>query len=157
MRMSEQAHMADRLLPWLAGALPEGEAAEVSRHVESCAACAEERDLLRAGLSVVTPLPAADPRPGFAVRVAAHASDLRPRPVGAPWWRWAFGGGLAAAAVAAVAVIVAQPGTRPGADEVVLAQRLELFEDLNVVRNQDALRDLDVVAVLHTLQPEGKP
>ncbi len=38
-----------------------------------------------------------------------------------------------------------------------MAQRLELFEDLNVVQNQDALRDLEVVAVLHTLQSEGKP
>ena len=155
--MSEQAHIADRIVAWLAGALPEAEAAEVRRHLESCAACAEERDLVRGGLSVVAPLPPAEPRPGFAVRVAAHAVDARPRPLGAPWWRWAFGGGLAAAAVAAAAVIVARPPARSGADEVLLAQRLELFEDLNVVQNQDALRDLDVVAVLHTLQPEGKP
>jgi anti-sigma factor RsiW len=157
MRMSEQAHIADRIVAWLAGALPEAEAAKVRRHLESCGTCAEERDLVRAGLSVAPLLPTADPRPGFAVRVAACAADARPRPVGAPWWRWAFGGGLAAAAIAAVAVLVARPAAPPSADEVVLAQRLDLFEDLDVVRNQDALRDLDVVAVLHTLQPEGKP
>jgi hypothetical protein len=40
---------------------------------------------------------------------------------------------------------------------MVVAQRLDLYEDLNVVQNQDALRDLEVVAVLHTLRPEGKP
>ena len=155
--MSEQAHISDRILACLAGSLPEAEAAEVRRHLESCPACAEERDLVRAGLSVVDPLPPGDPRPGFAGRVAAHAADARPHPLGAPWWRWAFGGGLAVAAAAAVAVLVARPAQRTNADEVVLAQRLELFEDLNVVRNQDALRDLDVVEVLHTLQPEGKP
>ena len=55
------------------------------------------------------------------------------------------------------------PGLVDGGDgeELVVgdhvAQRLELFEDLNVVQNQDALEDLDVVAVLHTLQPQGKP
>lgn len=155
--MSEQAHIADRLLAWLAGTLPEVEAGEVRRHLDSCAACAEERDLLRAGLSIVAPLPAGDPRQGFAGRVAAHAAEVRPRPVGAPWWRWAFGGGLATAAVAAGALLLARPAPRAGGDEVVLAQRLDLFEDLNVVQNQDALRDLDVVVVLHTLQPEGKP
>jgi anti-sigma factor RsiW len=155
--MSEEAHIADRIVAWLAGALPEAEAGAVRRHLESCAACAAERDLLREGLSVVAPLPATAPKPWFAARVAARAADARPRPVGAPWWRWAFGGGLAAAAVAAGAVFLARPLPRPAADEAVLAQRLDLFEDLNVVRNQDALRDLDVVEVLHTLQPEGKP
>ena len=69
--------------------------------------------------------------------------------------RWALAGGVAAAAAAA-AVLIARPARAPG-DEMVVAQRLDLFEDLNVVQNQDALRDLDVVAVLHTLRPEGKP
>jgi hypothetical protein len=88
--------------------------------------------------------------------VAARAAELRPRPVGAPWWRWAFGGGLAAAAAAA-AVLIARPAPRPSGEELLVAQRLELFEDLNVVQNQDALQDLEVVAVLHTLTPTGKP
>ena len=153
--MRQEGHVANRLGAWLAGTLPEVDAAEVRRHLDSCAACAGERDLLREGTSIVPPLPAVDARPGFAARAAARASDLRPRPLGAPWWRWAFAGGVAAAAAAA-AVLIAWPERTPG-DEMVVAQRLELFEDLGVVQNQDALRDLDVVAVLHTLQPEGKP
>ena len=116
----------------------------------------DELELLREARSIVAPLPPVQPRPGFAGRVAARAAELRPRPVGAPWWRWAFGGGLAAT-VAAAAVLIARPAPRPSGEELLLAQRLELFEDLNVVQNQDALQDLEVVAVLHTLTPTGKP
>jgi len=153
--MPESGHIADRLGAWLAGTLPETEAGEVRSHLAACAACAEEGDLLRQGMSVVPPVPAVEPRPGFAGRIAARAGELRPRPLGAPWWRWALGGGLA---VAAAAVLIAHPVRRaaPG-DELIVAQRLDLFEDLSVVQNQDALRDLDVVAVLHTLRPEGQP
>jgi hypothetical protein len=153
--MRQQGHIADRLGAWLAGSLPEAQAAEVRRHLDSCAVCAEERDLLREGISIVPPLPAFEARPGFAARAAARVGDGRPHPLGAPWLRWALAGGVAAAAAAA-AVVIARPARAPG-DEMVVAQRLDLFEDLNVVQNQDALRDLEVVAVLHTLQPEGKP
>ena len=154
--MAETGHIADRLAAWMAGDLPDPEAAAVREHLASCRACSEERDLLRQALAVVAPLHV-EARPGFAVRVAALAGERRPHPIGAPWWRWAFGGGVAAAAAAAV-VLAIVPGTRKNAgDDVVLAQRLELFEDLSVVQNQDALKDLDVVAVLHTLEPEGKP
>jgi anti-sigma factor RsiW len=153
--MHQNGHIADRLGAWLAGTLPEAEAAEVRRHLGSCAGCADERDLLQEGTSIVPPLPAVEAPAGFAARTAARADELRPRPVGSPWLRWALASGVAAAAAAA-AVLIARPARPPG-DEMVVAQRLELFEDLNVVQNQDALRDLDVVAVLHTLQPEGKP
>jgi len=154
--MPQEGHIADRFGAWLAGTMSPAEAGEVRRHVDSCAPCAEELRLLEAGTSLVAPLPAVEPRPGFAARVAARAGELHPRPVGAPWWRWAFGGGLAAAAVAA-ALLIARPAPHANGEELLLAQRLELFEDLSVVQNQDALRDLDVVAVLHTLSPTGKP
>ena len=113
-----------------------------------------------ASRAVLWPQPAEDPRPWFATKVAARAAEIRPRPVGAPWWRVAFGGGLLAGAMAAVALIVvplvqrSQPGPR---DEMILAQRLDLFEDFGIVQNQEALEDFEVVEVLHTLQPEGRP
>jgi|SRR5438445_4429149 len=158
--MAQKGHIADRLIAWLAGALTAAEAEEVRQHLDLCPACAAERDLLQQARAVIQPLPEQEPRPGFAVRVAARAGELRPHPVGAPWWRWAFGGGLAAAAMAAVAVLIAVPrgGRFPaGGEEMMLAQRLDLYEDLSVVQNQDALENLDVVEVLHTLQAEGKP
>jgi anti-sigma factor RsiW len=155
--MAESGHIADRLAAWMAGDLPDREAAAMREHLASCRVCSEEHDLLQQAIAFVPTLGRVDPRPGFAVRVAALAAERRPHPIGAPWWRWAFGGGLAVAAAAA-AVLVIMPGTPKNArDDVVLAQRLELFEDLNVVQNQDALADMDVVAVLHTLEPAGKP
>jgi anti-sigma factor RsiW len=155
MRTAHTGHVADRLAAWAAGDLPASEAARVREHLASCAACAEERDLLQEARSAFAAIPQSEPRPGFAVRVAARAAELHVHPTGAPWWRWAFAGMATAAAVAAV-VLVTRPAPVPGED-LLVAQRLELFEDLSVVQNQDALRDIDVVAQLHTLEPEGKP
>ena len=158
--MPVAGHIADRLNAWLAGSLPEAEAAQVRAHLASCPACEDERQLLEAGRTILRPLRAEDPRAWFATKVAARAAEGRPRPIGAPWWRVAFGGGLVAGAVAAVALIIVPALQRPQPavrDEMILAQRLDLFEDLGIVQNQDALEDFEVVEVLHTLQPEGRP
>lgn len=155
--LPQTGHVANRLAAWVAGDLPDSEAARVREHVASCAACSEERDLIQQARSVVSPTPSGEPRPGFAVRVAARAAELHVQPVGAPWWRWAFGGALGAAVIAAAVALVGSGRAPVPGEELLVAQRLELFEDLNVVQNQDALRELDVVAQLHTLAPEGKP
>jgi anti-sigma factor RsiW len=157
--MATTTHIADRLSAWLTGSLPEAEAARVRAHLASCAECEEERRLLEAGRALVPPLEARGPRPWFASRVAARAAELRPRPVGAPWWPFALGGGLGAAAVVALLVVVRPALRSPPAprDDLLLAQRLDLFEDLGIVQNQEALEDFEVVEVLHTLQPEGRP
>jgi hypothetical protein len=115
----------------------------------------DDEALLREAHELIHPLPPFEPRAGFAARVSLAARDGRARPFGAPWWRWAAGG-LAVAGVAAAALLLAQPRT-PKPSEVMLAQRLDLYEDMSVVQHQEALEDLDVVAVLHQLQPEGAP
>lgn len=112
-----------------------------------------EDELLREARILMPPLPDHEPRAGFAAMVALNARDRR-RPFAA-WLRWSFAG-LAAAGAAALALAVAMPPPHHEED-VVLAQRLDLFEDLSVVQNQQALEDLDVVEVLHTLQPEARP
>lgn len=158
--MAVAVHIADRLNAWLAGSLPEAEAARVRAHLASCPVCEEERQLLEASRTVLRPLEAGDPRPWFATKVAARAAEVHPRPFGAPWWRPAFGGGLLAGAVAALALVVVPALQRPQPaprDDMMLAQRLDLFEDLGIVQNEEALEDFEVVEVLHTLQPEGRP
>ena len=144
-----------KVLSLLDGTMPEGERAQARSHLAGCAACRDEEVLLREAVSVVRPLPAFEPRVGFAAQVAREARDRAGHPVGAPWWRWAFGG-LAAAGVAAAALVLAVPRETPPAD-LVLAQRLDLYEDMNLLQHQESLEDLDVVSVLHELQPEGKP
>lgn len=115
----------------------------------------DDEALLREARQVVPPLPAFEPRVGFAASVALAARDQRASAgLGAHWLRWAFGG-LAVAGVAAGALVMARPHPAPG--ELLLAQRLDLYEDMAVLQHQEALEDLDVVSVLHELQPEGKP
>jgi hypothetical protein len=115
----------------------------------------DEEALLREARQVVPPLPAFEPRAGFAASVALAARDQRIGDrFGVRWLRWAAGG-LAVAGVAAGALVMARP--HPAPSELLLAQRLDLYEDMAVLQHQEALEDLDVVSVLHELQPEGKP
>ena len=109
----------------------------------------DEAALLAEGRAVMPPLPDREPRAGFAAMVALNAAERR-RPSVTAWLRWSFGG-LAVAGVAAVAVLVAMP-SRPQREDLMVAQRLELFEDMTVVQNQQALEDFEVVEVLHTLE-----
>jgi anti-sigma factor RsiW len=146
-------HIAERLQAYLSGTLTPYERAVAESHLASCAECREERDLLTAALSVVRPLPDFEPRAGFAARVALNARDARAPFV--QWLRFSLGG-LAVACAAGLAVVATLPAQRHG-DEVLVAQRLELFEDLAVVQHQQSLEDLEVVEVLHTLGPEARP
>ena len=113
----------------------------------------DDDEFLREARAMLAPLPGREPRAGFAAMVALNARDQR-QPFAA-WLRWSLSG-LAVAGMAAVALAVAMPPAHHEED-VMLAQRLELFEDLTVLQNQQALEDLDVVEVLHTLQPEARP
>ena len=59
---------------------------------------------------------------------------------------WVFPVGAMAAAI----VLTARTNWPGG--ENVLAERLDLFEDLAVLQNREALEDLEVVSVLHQLE-----
>jgi anti-sigma factor RsiW len=155
--MATQGHVSDRLSAWLLGRLDPAGAEEVSRHFASCTDCAEERDLLQQGHSLLRALPELEPRPGFAVRVAAAALEQR-RPLSALVWRWAFGGLAGAAVAAGLLLTVSNNAIAPNgpSHEMQLAQRLELYEDLSVIQNREALENLDVVEQLDKLEV-GKP
>ena len=148
------AHVADRLQGLLSGTLPAQEREEADAHLSVCQECREERDLLLSARDLLPPLSPREPRAGFAASVALGARDRRASAFGR-WLRWTFGG-VAAAGMAAVAAALLIPGYPGGArsDEVRIAQRLELFEDLAVVQNRDALEDIEVVSVLHTLEAQ---
>jgi predicted anti-sigma-YlaC factor YlaD len=143
-------HVADRLQALLSGAAPLEERAAAEAHLAACARCREERDLLASARPVVPPLPPLDPRAGFAAKVAFNARDRRGSPMGR-WLRWMVGGACVATATFAAALLLTGR-MDPRGDSAVLAQRLDLFEDLAVLQNRDALEDLEVVSVLHTLE-----
>jgi anti-sigma factor RsiW len=155
--MATDAHISEKLSAWLDGDLPAGQASDVERHLSACAPCADEREMLRAGRTVLGGSVRAEPRPGFAARVGLAAAE-QVRDTSSALRRWAFGG-LATAAVAAGVLIAALP--RPNAegqrsDELILAQRLDLYEDLSVMQNREALENLDVVEQLDQLEA-GRP
>ena len=157
--MAIDSHITERLSAWLDGRLPAAQAAEVEQHLAGCKQCVDERDLLREGKALFGAALEAEPRPGFATRVALHAADAR-RPAAPRAWRWAFGG-LAGAAVAAgvlLTVVPKVPVDAPRSDELMLAQRLDLYEDLSLMQNREALENLEVVEQLDQLAPEaGRP
>lgn len=68
------------------------------------------------------------------------------------WLRWMAAGAAVGAAAMAAAMLLTLRADPLGAESDMLAQRLELFEDLQVVQNREALEDLEVVSVLHTLE-----
>ncbi len=154
--MQSDKHVTERLGEWLDGRLDASSAGEVATHLAGCTACASERDLLRDGKALLGKLPDREPRSGFAFQVALAASEQRAaRP--ALSWRWALSG-LAGAAVAAGVVMAVLPkqAVEGGSHELLLAQRLELYEDLSVMQNREALENLDVVEQLDKLEL-GKP
>jgi anti-sigma factor RsiW len=144
------AHIAHRLQAFLSGGLSPADREQVDAHLSACPQCREERDLLAAAAPLISPLPPREPRAGFAAMVALNARD-RHTPF-LRWLRWSLGG-VAAAGLAAVAAAILVPAAHPQrSEEVRIAQRLDLFEDLAVVQHREALEDLEVVAVLHTLE-----
>jgi hypothetical protein len=67
------------------------------------------------------------------------------------WLRWTAAGLAVGTAAMALAMLLTMRTDSVGAESDMLAQRLELFEDLPVVQDREALEDLEVVSVLHTL------
>src|SRR5207245_1884096 len=113
------------------------EGGQADAHLSACAQCREERDLLAAAAALIPPLPPREPRAGFAAMVALNAHDRREPFV--RWLRWSLGG-VVAAGVAAVAAAVLIPAALPlqRSEEMRIAQRLDLFEDLAVVQHREA-------------------
>ena len=116
-----------RLSAYVDGALATGQTVSLSRHLQRCASCRDEVDglghvkalLQRSAIRVVEP-----DWTGFwpgIVRGIQDGAVFRPVHVASRWRRrWAMGG-VAAAAVATLTMIVAYPGLVPdGSDDPVL-------------------------------------
>jgi anti-sigma factor RsiW len=153
--MLRTQHPTHLLLAYLDGALAAPEGSEVLRHLAACSECDRELRLLRETRGLMPALRATEPRPGFATRVAHNAAAARRSPASDPWRRAL--GALAAVGVAAVALVVFVKRPEQPSLDMRVAQRLDLYEDMAVMQHQQALEDLDVVAVLHTLHGEARP
>ena len=169
----------EELVAVLDGALAPGALAGARCHVEGCAACRAELARLEAAVSALrVGSPAPEPSPFFSTRLAARIASLPPRLVpGTPSprearlgrgrraggllravpWRPVLVGGLAVAL--AVGAVLVQRGRT--AEELAVAARLDLLEDLEVVASVgdvETAEDAEVVAALDRLGPgEGRP
>ena len=159
------SHPLDDLTALLDGALPPARHAEVERHLAGCAPCRAERDRLAGAVARLAALPPPPgPSPWFLSTLEARLADEPPPARGLlatlAAWRWRLA--VPATAIAAAAAMAFLAVRQQRADEVALAQHLELLEDYEVVASLgdvDTAEDAAVVASLDQLAParEGRP
>ena len=151
-------HVSEHLSALLDGELPDLERARVEEHLKSCAACAAERDGLAAAmksLAAVAPVePSAALRRAVLAAVDGEPQGLRARFQALFSIRFLVPAAAAAGAVAVLA-LAARPPDPAAAEDLAIAEHLELLQDYDVVAlampTDVAASDLDVVAHLDEL------
>jgi anti-sigma factor RsiW len=144
---------------------PDGLAAR--RHADGCDRCRADLARLEAGIAALRAgSPAVEPSPFFATRLAARLAAAPPRRRGPSFylgtpWRLAAAAGLAAAALVAGVTVLEVRGRNTRAAELAVAERLDLYEDLEVVASVGDVDGPDDVAVIAALDGrdgrEGRP
>jgi anti-sigma factor RsiW len=157
----------EELVAVLDDALAPDARAAARRHVDGCGRCRAELARLESGVALLRAgSPAVEPSPFFATRLAARLAAEPPRRRGLSFylgtpWRLAAAGGLAAVVVAGVAAGVVQARHVRSAEELAVAERLDLLEDLEVVASVgevDGPDDVAAIAALDEKAPrEGRP
>ena len=152
-------HVTEHLSALLDGELPELERARVEDHLKSCAACSAEREALSAAVQSLASVAPVEPSPALRRAVLA-AVDAEPEGLLARLrsllsWRLLVPAAAATAAGAALFVAAARPPEGGLAEDLAVAERLELLQDYDVVAlalpADVAASDLDVVAHLDEL------
>ncbi len=140
----------DELVAYTDGELQAPAHGALEAHLDVCARCAREVDLLRRSGALVAELPGLTPSAGFVDRVVAATADVR-RPRG----RLLRLLPAAAAAVLIVGLVLARAmrDDRPS-DEVALsrAEEREIAQDLFLLENLDALADEDPEALIAIIE-----
>jgi hypothetical protein len=136
-------HPVEQLVDLVDGTLPQTERAAVSAHLQTCDRCRREVALARSARAALTGMPDVRAPAGIgaaAIRAAEGAAadagtgggsedvvPLAPRRVGSQragtpgWYRWAVGGGIAAALLVVVLALpnVGSDDAAPGAEDAV--------------------------------------
>jgi anti-sigma factor RsiW len=146
--------------PTLLSALLDGElsaeqSAAVRRHVDQCPACRQHYDILRQTDAMVRGMPPLTPSEDFDRTFWSKVADHDERRSDRTWlriqwgrWRPALAAGVAAAA-AAVVIFVAVGGSKaPTAEEVFIAQNMELLDNFDMIDHLDMLEQLEAVETM---------
>lgn len=160
----------ERLAGLLDADLDPGAQAAVGAHAAGCARCQAELARLRAGIALLRQgSPAPEPSPFFAARLAARLAAEPPPAAGLGRLRALLAGrglrlaalaGAAAVAIAVAGGVVSARRTQREALELAAAERLELYEELEVVAglgDVESAEDAAVVAALDALDGGRRP
>jgi anti-sigma factor RsiW len=144
-------HVDEDVVAFLSGELAPAERARVDTHLETCAACRRTVDESRTVLAALAPGRPAAPPMDWARYQAELRAAVATRRRG--WW-WRPWPALAAVAVATVVLVLTlqTPERRltdlATLDETVLGARLPLLQQYQVVERLDLFEDLDVIGQL---------
>jgi anti-sigma factor RsiW len=146
--------------PTLLSALFDGElsaeqSAAVRRHLDQCAACRRQFDLLRQADAAVRAMAPLEPSVDFDRTFWNKVADWEQHRTGRSWlqvlwgrWRPALAAGVAAAAAAVVIFMAVESHRTPTPEEVFIAQNMELLENLDMIDHLDMLEQLDAVEAM---------
>jgi len=160
---------AGRLAAFLDGELPAREARALAEHLKGCPACSRTlAELQEAGRLLAawqeTPTPSADFDRTFWQKVTVLRDQQRTHQTrGVRAWLSGLlstrSASLAASAACAICILVAslfvlqsKRGVPDGS--IALARDFELYANLEVIENSEALEYFDVIAVLDTLEKD---
>lgn len=134
--------------------------AEVSKHVESCAACATTLNELRTTMSLLDEWQAPEPSPYFDVRLQARLREEQQK-AHASWLDWFRKPVLGAAAALLIAAAVGlmqthDAGSKPGPSSPAQFVAGTASGDLQFLdKNADLVQDFDALDALDTTVDNG--
>jgi anti-sigma factor RsiW len=143
--------------PALLSALIDGElssehAATVRRHLDQCAACRRQYDILRRTDAMVRGMAPLTPSADFDRTFWHQVAQWDERRKGPAWmqvlwgrWRPVLAAGVAAAAAAVVIFVTSGGKNGPTPEEVFIAQNMEMLENFDMLNHLDMLEHLDAV------------
>jgi anti-sigma factor RsiW len=154
-------HPDTDLVPYLRGELPPAERERVARHLEECPDCKQDTELLRDLLGDLAHAIGQPPTVNWARYRAELREKLEARRGQLAWWRRPMPLALSAG-LAGVLLVVAVWGGREiskspdplGPDEAVIGRELGLLQEFQTVERLDLLEDLEVIRNLDGLASE---
>jgi anti-sigma factor RsiW len=134
--------------------LPPVQATAIRRHMESCPVCRQRFEALQQADAMIKGMAPLEPSADFDRTFWRKVADLEDRATSHSWlrtlvtgWRPVLASGLVAGLAAAV-FIYAGHGKGPTAEEVFIAQNMELLENYDVIDHLDMLEHWDAIETM---------
>ena len=154
-------HPDTDLVPYLRGELPPAERERVARHLEECPDCKQDTELLRDLLGNLAHAIGEPPEISWPRYRAELRAKLEARRALVPWWRRPMPLALSAS-VAGALLLVAVWGGRElskspdaiGPEELAIGSELGLLQEIRTVERLDLFDDFEVISNLDSLASE---